>query len=120
MLPNDIQSSVQSREIGIARRGGNPVASVHAPNLTDTSFPGLYAATTQLPSKIGRTANQISARIGAPALSGGDPPSVIASVEGGGGNPVFGMRRFIPVEIEKAAARVRVFIMGNLPDFLKR
>lgn len=85
------------RMIGIPGEASTPTnipagglqSAIRPPNLTDTSFRGLYAATTVVPNRAIRALNQVSARIGAPALSGAPPTAMVVPSGGGGAKRPF-------------------------------
>lgn len=86
-----------------------PQSLVHAPNLTDASVRGLYAASTRVPAVAKQAVNRVSAIIGAPGLNG-QPATAIIAPTGGGAAPR--PNTTIPFVVHKLIARGTTLLSG--------
>lgn len=91
--------------------GVHPPSGVGAPNLTDTSVPGVYHAAVSVPSRAATVLNQVSARIGAPSLSNGPSPITIIENAHASGAPR-PIASALPAFVQRAGNAVRIQARG--------
>ena len=118
-MESELQSELfMPREVGIAPRTVHPTTPIHPPNLTDTSFRGLYAATSRVPSTALRGINRVSAIIGAPALAGGAAPTVHVAPPTGLTPPARLFEK-VTVPVAKLYTRGQTFAKGIIASIRK-